>query len=134
MTLPASDAAPDPDRVGLRVDPLELLDSVDEDLLEPARVEPPRGPRSPESDGHDVDPISEVAAELRLPALGLPPLEAKPLVPVPFLTIERRPPAAGPPSAPQGPPGRPPGLGLLSGLVLLFLPRLPPPFLFLLLL
>src|SRR2546426_8589082 len=131
MPLPASDAAPDPDRVGLRVDPLELLHGVDEDLLEPARVEPPRGPRSPESDGHDVDPVSEMAPELRLPALGLPPLEAKPLVPVPFLTIERRPPAGDLPSDPEGPPARRRALGLLSGAALLFPspPRPPLPFL-----
>src|SRR3989442_7764622 len=121
MTLPASDAAPDPDRVGLGVDPLELLHGVDEDLLEPARVEPPGGPRSPESDRHDVDPVSEVAAELRLPALGLPPLEAEPLVSVPFLAVKRRTSPSDLPSDPEGGPDRLREFGLLAGLVLLFL-------------
>src|SRR5438445_9281859 len=134
MALPASDAAPDSDGLDLRVDSLELRHGVDEDLLGPARVEPPRGPRPPESDGHDVDPISEVAAELRLSALGLPPLEAEPPVPVPLLAVECRTPTGDLPPDPEGGPDRLRELGLLARLVLLFLLGLLGLFLLLLLL
>src|SRR3989442_7160562 len=85
LSLAAPDRVPDPDRLLRRIKPFELSFVMDEDFLEAARMKAANGPRAPIPDRREVPAVAEVAAEVRLASLGLPPLIAElPIAEPPF--------------------------------------------------
>src|SRR2546428_7919366 len=91
LALSGADRVPDPHRLLRCIKTFELVFVVHEDFLEAARMEPTNGAGPAISDRRKVPAVPEVAAEVRLPALGVSPLVSELPIPEPLLTAELRP-------------------------------------------